>query len=87
MHQRSALEEVVAAGRIDLDILHAARMHHDVVLIPERDRGDVSRQDLLHLHVVSASLLALQADDTAHIVFNITGGDQRSYGGRSQSGG
>jgi nucleoside-diphosphate-sugar epimerase len=29
--------------------------------------------------VARASLLALQADDTSHIVFNITGGDQRSY--------
>jgi nucleoside-diphosphate-sugar epimerase len=29
--------------------------------------------------VARASLLALQADATEHIVFNITGGDQRSY--------
>jgi nucleoside-diphosphate-sugar epimerase len=44
------------------------------------DSGRDYRFQYVHVtDVARASLLALQADATGHVVFNITGGDQRSY--------
>ena len=59
MRKRGGLEEVVAAGCRNLDVLQAMGVHDDVVLVPEGNGGHVPGDDLLDFDVVGAIARAI----------------------------